>query len=168
MRSGAGLKLERVAAATASLNFRRWLGQQLFKEINRHLQGQGLQVREGSIVDATMIAAAGNTNNREGQPVPKDAAGQARAGVALLDAAAPWGGCITGADPQPGDAGSQCDDNGQVITWGGQECGGRCWVSGPGQSGSTCNAGSELVDGDAARAASELAASKSAAPGGED
>ncbi len=76
MRRFAGVKLDRVPDETTSLNFRRLLerhglGQKLFEEINRHLQGQGLQVREGTIVDATIIAAPSSTKNREGQRVPE-------------------------------------------------------------------------------------------------
>ncbi len=51
---------------TTILNFRHLLeehelGQSLFEEINRHLESQGLRLREGTIVDASIIEAPSST-----------------------------------------------------------------------------------------------------------
>ena len=53
---------------TTILNFRhlleeRRLGEGLMKEINRHLSSQGLRLREGTIVDASIIEAPSSTKN---------------------------------------------------------------------------------------------------------
>ena len=61
---------------TTILNFRHLLerhklGQGLLQEINRHLESQGLQLREGTIVDATIIEAPSSTKNREGKRDPE-------------------------------------------------------------------------------------------------
>ena len=47
------------------------LGQGLFAEIQDHLAGQGMRLREGTIVDATIIAAPSSTKNRTGQRDPE-------------------------------------------------------------------------------------------------
>ena len=49
----------------------RHLGQGLFAEINEHLASQGLRLREGTIVDATIIEAPPSTKNRTGQRDPE-------------------------------------------------------------------------------------------------
>jgi IS5 family transposase len=72
MRRFAGLKLDRIPDETTILNFRhllerQGLGRKLFKQINRHLCDHGLMLREGSIVDATIIAAPSSTKNEKGQ-----------------------------------------------------------------------------------------------------
>ena len=46
---------------------RHHLGQELFAEINGHLAAQGVRLQEGTIVDATIIAAPTSTKNRSGQ-----------------------------------------------------------------------------------------------------
>ncbi len=56
---------------TTILNFRHLLekhelGQGLFQEINSHLEAQGLRLREGTIVDASIIEAPSSTKNRTG------------------------------------------------------------------------------------------------------
>jgi IS5 family transposase len=70
MRNFAGLRLDRIPDETTILNFRHLLerhglGKKLFSEINKHLQEQGLVLREGTIVDATIIAAPSSTKNRK-------------------------------------------------------------------------------------------------------
>ena len=60
---------------TTILNFRHLLeehalGQSLFEEINRHLESQGLRLREGTIVDASIIEAPSSTKNRAGDRDP--------------------------------------------------------------------------------------------------
>ena len=61
---------------TTILNFRHFLernksGQRLFDTIQKHLASQGLKLREGSIVDATIIAAPTSTKNRKGERDPE-------------------------------------------------------------------------------------------------
>ncbi len=60
MRQFAGLKLDRLPDETTILKFRHFLerhglGKVLFKEVNKHLEKNGLMLREGSIVDASII-----------------------------------------------------------------------------------------------------------------
>ena len=69
---GIDLTHESAPDATTLLKFRRLLErhhltQRIFKEINAHQAGKGLMMREGTIVDATLIAAPPSTKNREGQ-----------------------------------------------------------------------------------------------------
>ena len=61
---------------TTILNFRHLLeehelGQGLFEEITRHLESQGLRLREGTIVDASIIEAPSSTKNRAGERDPE-------------------------------------------------------------------------------------------------
>ena len=77
MRRFAGLRLsEPLPDETTILNFRRFLerhklGEKLFAEINRHLDEHGLKMREGSIVDASIIAAPSSTKNKEKKRDPE-------------------------------------------------------------------------------------------------
>jgi len=61
---------------TTILNFRHLLeehalGKKLFKEINAHLDDQGLILKEGSIVDASIIAAPTSTKNKARERDPE-------------------------------------------------------------------------------------------------
>ena len=61
---------------TTILNFRHLLekhklGQGLLAEINAHLESQGLKLREGTIVDASIIEAPSSTKNRTGERDPE-------------------------------------------------------------------------------------------------
>ena len=61
---------------TTILNFRHLLeegrlGQGLTEEINRHLATQGLRLREGTIVDASIIEAPSSTKNGAGERDPQ-------------------------------------------------------------------------------------------------
>lgn len=77
VRRFAGLKLsEALPDETTILNFRHLLerhqlGKGLFEEINAHLESQGLKLREGTIVDATIIEAPSSTKNRAGKRDPE-------------------------------------------------------------------------------------------------
>ena len=67
---GVDLSCESVPDATTLLKFRRLLQDNdltraLFDEINAHLAEQGLLMRAGTIVDATIIAAPSSTKNAE-------------------------------------------------------------------------------------------------------
>ncbi len=61
---------------TTILNFRHLLekhalGKKLFKEINAHLDDQGLILKEGTIVDASIIAAPTSTKNKARERDPE-------------------------------------------------------------------------------------------------
>ena len=61
---------------TTILNFRHLLerhnlGQGLLDEINAYLESQGLRLREGTVVDATVIEAPSSTKNRAGERDPE-------------------------------------------------------------------------------------------------
>lgn len=76
MRKFADLHLDRIPDETTILNFRHLLerhglGKTIFKEINAHLKEQGLQLKEGTIVDATIIAAPSSTKNKAGERDPE-------------------------------------------------------------------------------------------------
>lgn len=66
---GVDLAVESVPDATTLLKFRHMLEKQsltqlIFEQINAHLAEKGMLMREGSIVDATIIAAPPSTKNR--------------------------------------------------------------------------------------------------------
>ena len=73
---GIDLSRESVPDATTLLKFRRLLQDNdltraLFDEINAHLGEQGLLMRAGTIVDATIIAAPSSTKNAQGERDPE-------------------------------------------------------------------------------------------------
>jgi IS5 family transposase len=70
MRQFAGIELgdDRIPDETTILNFRHLLEkyqltEQLFAEVNRHLADQGITLRSGTLVDATIIDAPSSTKN---------------------------------------------------------------------------------------------------------
>ncbi len=72
LRSFAGIELNRdpVPDATTVLHFRHWLEEHdltrvLFEEVGAMLEERGLLMRQGTIVDATIIAAAPSTKNKQ-------------------------------------------------------------------------------------------------------
>jgi IS5 family transposase len=77
MRRFAGLSLSRaIPDETTILNFRHLLeqhklGKVILKEVNQLLQKEGLLLREGTIVDATIISAPTSTKNEDGQRDPE-------------------------------------------------------------------------------------------------
>lgn len=78
MRQFAGLTLTRgnIPDETTILNFRHLLevhgmAQEIFEGVNLLLQDQGLLVRQGTIVDATIIEAPSSTKNAKGQRDPE-------------------------------------------------------------------------------------------------
>ena len=77
VRRFAGLKLSGpLPDETTIPNFRHLLeqhslGQGLLAEINANLESQGLKLREGTIVDATIIEAPSPTKNRTGERDPE-------------------------------------------------------------------------------------------------
>ncbi|MBB3332782.1 IS5 family transposase [Halomonas campaniensis] len=73
---GIDLAIESVPDATTLLRFRHLLEkhaltQRIFEEINAHLSEKGLFMREGTIVDATIVAAAPSTKNKAKQRDPE-------------------------------------------------------------------------------------------------
>ena len=50
---------------------RHGLAQKMFKSVNRHLAERGLQMKNGTIVDATIIQAPSSTKNKEGKRDPE-------------------------------------------------------------------------------------------------
>ena len=73
---GIDLSRESVPDATTLLKFRRLLElgeltKKMFEEINAHLHQQGLLMRAGTIVDATIIAAPSSTKNASGERDPE-------------------------------------------------------------------------------------------------
>src|SRR5215207_5010860 len=72
MRGFAGIDLavDAVPDETTILNFRHWLerhdlSRRLFEEVGAMLEERGLLMRQGTIVDATIIAAPPSTKNKE-------------------------------------------------------------------------------------------------------
>ena len=78
MRRFAGLSLSRGALPdeTTILNFRHLLERhdlagRVFEVINGHLQSKGLLLRQGTIVDATIVSAPSSTKNETGRRDPE-------------------------------------------------------------------------------------------------
>lgn len=78
MREFIGIDLgrENVPDATTLLKFRRLLEQHdltsaILCEVNAHLTERGLLMRQGTVVDATIIAAPSSTKNEDGQRDPE-------------------------------------------------------------------------------------------------
>lgn len=78
MREFVGIDLgrESVPDATTLLKFRRLLEQHdltaaILAEVNAHLAERGLLMRQGTVVDATIIAAPSSTKNEEGKRDPE-------------------------------------------------------------------------------------------------
>lgn len=78
LRRFVGINLAREDApdATTLLKFRRLLEthrltERIFAAINAHLTERGLILKEGTVVDATIIAAPSSTKNRDGQRDPE-------------------------------------------------------------------------------------------------
>ena len=77
MRRFAGITLtdEAVPDESTILQFRRLLerhglAEQIFAEVNAHLRERGLMLREGTLVDATLIHAPSSTKNQSGTRDP--------------------------------------------------------------------------------------------------
>lgn len=76
LRQFAGLSLERIPDETTILNFRRLLERHelaagIIGVINGYLGDRGLSLRQGTIVDATLIHAPSSTKNKEGKRDPE-------------------------------------------------------------------------------------------------
>jgi len=78
MRRFAGIELisGRIPDETTILTFRHLLekhelGEQIFETVKAHLSARGMTMRQGTIVDATLIAAPSSTKNKEGKRDPE-------------------------------------------------------------------------------------------------
>ena len=76
VRRFTGVRLEKVPDETTILNFRRRLerhelGRRLFDVIKTHLAQHGLTLKEGTIVDASIISAPSSTKNAKGERDPE-------------------------------------------------------------------------------------------------
>ena len=76
MRRFAGISIDTVPDETTILNFRHLLeahhlGQKIFDRINAALTKEGLTFKEGTIMDATIIAAPASTKNRDNARDPE-------------------------------------------------------------------------------------------------
>jgi IS5 family transposase len=78
MRRFAGIDLisDRIQDETTILTFRHLLekyelGEQIFESVNAHLSARGMTMRQGTIVDATLIATPSSTKNKEGKRDPE-------------------------------------------------------------------------------------------------
>ena len=74
MRRFAGIDLisERIPDETTILGFRHLLekhdlGKQIFETVKVHLKEQGMSMKQGTIIDATLIAAPSSTKNKKGE-----------------------------------------------------------------------------------------------------
>ncbi len=77
VRRFAGLKLAGpIPDETTILNFRHLLekhglGKKLFEEINRHLADQDLMLKEGTVIDASIVSAPSSTKNKKRERDPE-------------------------------------------------------------------------------------------------
>ena len=76
LRQFAGLHLDRIPDETTILNFRRLLEKHelaggILQVINGYLGDRGLMLRQGTVVDATIIHAPSSTKNKDGKRDPE-------------------------------------------------------------------------------------------------
>ena len=78
IRRFAGIDLisDRIPDETTILSFRHLLekhdlGQQIFKTVKAHLKQQGMAMKQGTIIDATLISAPSSTKNKTGERDPE-------------------------------------------------------------------------------------------------
>jgi IS5 family transposase len=78
MRRFAGIDWisERIPDETTILAFRHLLekhdlGQQIFETVKAHLKARGMAMKQGTIIDATLIAAPSSTKNKDGERDPE-------------------------------------------------------------------------------------------------
>jgi len=78
MRRFAGIELinDRIPDETTILTCRHLLekhelGEQIFETVKAHLNGSAITMRQGMLVDATLIAAPSSTKNQEGKRYPE-------------------------------------------------------------------------------------------------
>jgi len=74
--SGGDLISERIPDETTILAFRHLLerhdlGKQIFETVKAHLKANGMAMKQGTIIDATLIAAPSSTKNKKGKRDPE-------------------------------------------------------------------------------------------------
>lgn len=99
-----GLHLDRIHDATTILNFRRLLEKHelagaILPVINGYLGDRGLMLRQGTVVDATIIHVASSTKNKDGKRDPENASDQGRTPIFLRYESARRRGCRVGFSP---------------------------------------------------------------------
>jgi len=77
MRRFAGIDMisERIPDETTILAFRHLLekhdlGKEIFETVKAHLKARGMAMKQGTIIDATLIAAPSSTKNKQGERDP--------------------------------------------------------------------------------------------------
>lgn len=73
MRQAVGLKPDRLPYENTIFKFRHFLVRHgfdkvLLQKVNKYLEKNGLMLREGSIVDATIISAPSSTQKKRARP----------------------------------------------------------------------------------------------------
>ena len=78
MRRFAGIDMisERIPDETTILAFRHLLekhdlGKEIFETVKAHLKARGMAMKQGTIIDATLIAAPSSTKNKQGERDPE-------------------------------------------------------------------------------------------------
>jgi IS5 family transposase len=74
--AGIDMITDRIPDETTILTFRHLLekhrlGEQIFETVKAHLSNRGMTMRQGTIVDATLIATPSSTKNKEGKRDPE-------------------------------------------------------------------------------------------------
>ncbi|MCP9883316.1 transposase [Cyanobium sp. Alchichica 3B3-8F6] len=74
MRRITGIELirDRIPEESTTLAFRNYLekndlGEQIFETVKAHLKQRGMTMKQGTIIDATLIAAPSSTKNKAGK-----------------------------------------------------------------------------------------------------
>lgn len=137
--------------ATALLRFRRLLENQdvtraIFEAIERQLAEQGFLLREGTIVDATIIAAPLSTKNRATAGDLETAPDQEGERMALWHEGAHWRRCRSGTGAHGswhsgGERQRHLADR-EPAAWRGQLCARRCRVYWSGETRGSLGSGS--------------------------
>jgi len=85
IRRFAGIDLisDRIPDETTILSFRHLLenhdlGQQIFETVKAHLKQRGMAMKQGTIIDATLISAPSSTKEQGREAGPRDAPDQKR------------------------------------------------------------------------------------------
>jgi IS5 family transposase len=70
------LMSDRIPDETTILTFRHLLekhelGDQIFETVKAYLKDRGMEMRQGTIIDATLIAAPSSTKNKDGDTPPQ-------------------------------------------------------------------------------------------------
>jgi IS5 family transposase len=115
MRRFAGIALisDRIPDETTILAFRHLLeqndlGEQIFEAVKEHLKANGIAMKQGSIIDATIIAAPSSTKNEKRERDSEMHQTKKRQSVVPRHESAYRGGQRERPDPFSGNDGRQC------------------------------------------------------------